>query len=115
LRYAVHIGLQTFERLSDEVTIRWLATSCPDKRLDADYQDLVTRASEQFAAWSQASELDRLSQKHPFYFAHTESFYAGIECDRNGFPDDEHALQAWSALRLGVLVFHDIVPVSCSP
>jgi len=66
LRYAVHIGLQASERLSDEVPIRWLATSCPDKRLDADYQDLLTRASEQFAAWSQASELDRLSQKHPF-------------------------------------------------
>jgi hypothetical protein len=66
LRYAVHIGLQAFERLSDEVTIRWLATSCPDKRLDADYHDLLTRASKQFAAWSQASELDRLSQKHPF-------------------------------------------------
>lgn len=66
VRYAVHIGVQAFERLSDEVTIRWLATSCPDKRLDADYQDLLTRASEQFEAWSQTSELRRLSQKHPF-------------------------------------------------
>jgi hypothetical protein len=66
LRYAVHIGIRTFDRLSDEVTIRWLATSCPDRRLDTDHEDLVTRAAGQFPARPQASELDRLSQKHPF-------------------------------------------------
>jgi hypothetical protein len=66
LRYAVHIGVQAFERLADEVTIRWLATSCPDRRLDADYQDHLTRASGQFEIWTQVTDLRRLSQKHPF-------------------------------------------------
>jgi hypothetical protein len=66
LRYAVHIGMQAFERLADEVTIRWLAPSCPDRRLDADYQDLLTRTSEQFEIWTQVTDLRRLSQKHPF-------------------------------------------------
>jgi hypothetical protein len=42
-RYAVHVGLLNFDRLSEMVTVRWLAEPCPGKRLEGDSADLQTR------------------------------------------------------------------------
>ena len=41
-RYAVHVGAMRFDRLSDEVTARWLVNSCPGERLESDQADLET-------------------------------------------------------------------------
>jgi hypothetical protein len=42
-RYAVHVNATHFDRLSDEITVRWLAAPCPGQRLEADEADLKTR------------------------------------------------------------------------
>jgi hypothetical protein len=42
-RYAVHAGLVRFDRLSDEVTNRWIRSNCPMTRLLSDDQDRRTR------------------------------------------------------------------------
>jgi hypothetical protein len=42
-RYAVYISVFRFERLSDEVTSRWLTDRCPAKRLAEDDADRETR------------------------------------------------------------------------
>jgi hypothetical protein len=38
--YAVHVGMTRFDRLSDEVTMRWLSDSCPGERVEADFVDI---------------------------------------------------------------------------
>ena len=45
LRYAVHVGIVQFDRLSDEVTKRWLSAVCPGERLEGDFADAKTRYS----------------------------------------------------------------------
>ena len=42
-RYAVHVGVIRFNRLSEETTARWLAASCPGQRLESDKADLEMR------------------------------------------------------------------------
>jgi hypothetical protein len=42
-RYAVHVSVFTFHRLSNEVTARWLSEVCPAKRRMADEADRQTR------------------------------------------------------------------------
>jgi len=42
-RYAVHVGMIQFDRLSDEVTDRWLAQPCPGRPLDNDFVDWGNR------------------------------------------------------------------------
>jgi len=42
-QYAVHVGVIRFNRLSEETTARWLADSCPGRRLESDKADLETR------------------------------------------------------------------------
>jgi hypothetical protein len=42
-RYAVHIGIVQFDRLSDDVTRRWLSEMCPGERLEGDFDDAKTR------------------------------------------------------------------------
>jgi hypothetical protein len=42
-KYAVHIGMLQFDRLSEEVTERWLAQACPGRLLDSDFADLGNR------------------------------------------------------------------------
>jgi hypothetical protein len=42
-RYAVHVGIRQFHRLSDEVTEHWLAEKCPGKRLESDFTAIQTR------------------------------------------------------------------------
>jgi hypothetical protein len=44
-RYAVHVGVTRFARLSEEVTARWLADPCPGEPLKSDDADLKTRSS----------------------------------------------------------------------
>jgi hypothetical protein len=46
VRYAVHVGMLNFDRLSDEVTSRWLYGQCADRPLDTDLADLQTRAEQ---------------------------------------------------------------------
>src|SRR3979490_3449298 len=41
--YAVQVGVIRFNRLSEEVTARWLAASCPGHRLENDKTDLEER------------------------------------------------------------------------
>ena len=48
-RYAVHVGIRGFDRLSDEVTERWLAQPCPGNRPDRDYADFETRFAQRRA------------------------------------------------------------------
>jgi hypothetical protein len=45
-RYAVHVGIVVLDRLSDEVTKRWLAERCPRARRESDYDDLKTRLTD---------------------------------------------------------------------
>jgi len=45
-QYAVHVGVIRFNRLSEETTARWLADSCPGRRLESDKADLETRFSQ---------------------------------------------------------------------
>ena len=45
-RYAVHVSVIRFNRLSEETTARWLADSCPGRRLESDKADLETRSSQ---------------------------------------------------------------------
>jgi hypothetical protein len=40
--YAVYVGAVNFDRLSDEVTLRWLSDQCPGERLESDKADLAT-------------------------------------------------------------------------
>lgn len=42
-RYAVHVSVFKFHRLSDEVTSRWLSEKCPAQRTLADEADRQTR------------------------------------------------------------------------
>jgi hypothetical protein len=42
-RYAVHVGVARFDRLSDATTAHWLADICPGEHLIADDLDLKTR------------------------------------------------------------------------
>lgn len=42
-RYAVHVSIFKFYRLSDEVTSRWLSDECPAERRLADHADRQTR------------------------------------------------------------------------
>lgn len=42
-RYAVHVAIFGFNRLSDEVTSRWLSEKCPAEWLKADEADRQTR------------------------------------------------------------------------
>jgi hypothetical protein len=42
-RYAVHVSIFIFHRLSDEVTARWLSEGCPVKCRNADEEDRETR------------------------------------------------------------------------
>jgi len=42
-RYAVHVSIFKFHRLSDEVTSRWLSEQCPAQRLARDEADRQTR------------------------------------------------------------------------
>lgn len=42
-RYAVHVSIFKFHRLSDEVTARWLSEKCPDEHLAADETNRQTR------------------------------------------------------------------------
>ncbi len=42
-RYAITGGMPRFDRLSDEVTSRWLADPCPGEQLPTDEDDLKTR------------------------------------------------------------------------
>ena len=42
-RYAVHISIFRFYRLSDEVTARWLSEKCPGELLKKDDADRDTR------------------------------------------------------------------------
>ncbi len=42
-RYAVHVSVFKFHRLSDEVTSRWLSEKCPGEPLMADEADRKTR------------------------------------------------------------------------
>jgi len=44
-RYAVYDSVFRFNRLSDEVTSRWLSDQCPAERLIADEEDRRTRLS----------------------------------------------------------------------
>jgi hypothetical protein len=44
--YAVHVGMLQFDRLSEEVSERWLAHPCPRRRLDSDLVDLEDRYRE---------------------------------------------------------------------
>ena len=41
--YAVHISVFTVNRLSDEITSRWLSEPCPLERLPGDLDDEKTR------------------------------------------------------------------------
>ena len=41
--YAVHVGMLQFNRLSEEVTGRWLTQPCPGRRLESDLVDLEVR------------------------------------------------------------------------
>lgn len=43
--YAVHARALRFNRLSEEITRRWLAALCPGRRLKSDKADLETRFS----------------------------------------------------------------------
>jgi hypothetical protein len=43
--YAVHVGATRFDRLSDEITARWLVNFCPRERLESDQADLETSFS----------------------------------------------------------------------
>jgi hypothetical protein len=43
LPYAVHVGLADFDRLSDNVTYRWITTNCPGKIPPSDEEDRRTR------------------------------------------------------------------------
>jgi hypothetical protein len=42
-RYAVHVGIVQFDRLSEDVTRRWLSEVCPGERLEGDFDDSKTR------------------------------------------------------------------------
>jgi hypothetical protein len=42
-RYAISGGMLRFDRLSDEVTSRWLSERCPGEQLESDAADLETR------------------------------------------------------------------------
>jgi hypothetical protein len=42
-RYAVHVSVFVFHRLSDKVTSRWLSEKCPGERLKGDEADRQTR------------------------------------------------------------------------
>ena len=42
-RYAVHVSVFIFHRLSDDVTARWLSEACPFNRQMADDADCETR------------------------------------------------------------------------
>ena len=42
-RHAVHIAATRFDKLSDEITAKWLRESCPRARLERDVADLGTR------------------------------------------------------------------------
>jgi hypothetical protein len=43
VRYAVHVGVTRFNRLSDQSTDRWLSAACPGERLKSDQAELATR------------------------------------------------------------------------
>jgi hypothetical protein len=43
--YAIHIGLQQFDRLSEEVTSRWLSEPCAGEISTRDIEDQRTRFS----------------------------------------------------------------------
>ena len=45
-RYAVHVSIFNFHRLSDDVSSKWLSEVCPGKRLSADEADRQARFSE---------------------------------------------------------------------
>jgi len=45
-QYAVRVGVIRFNRLSEETTARWLADSCPGRRLESDKADLETHFSQ---------------------------------------------------------------------
>jgi hypothetical protein len=42
-RYAVHVGIKHFDRLSDEVTGRWLSEGCLGECVEGDFDDAKTR------------------------------------------------------------------------
>jgi hypothetical protein len=45
IRYAVHVGVARFDRLSDETTEHWLTEVCPSEYLVSDDADRKTRFS----------------------------------------------------------------------
>ena len=54
-QYAVHVSAVRFDRLSEEITSRWVAAPCPGERLKSDEIDLKTRFT------SLAAEADALT------------------------------------------------------
>jgi hypothetical protein len=42
-RYAVHVGITGFDRLSDEVNFRWMTSKCPGQQLASDQGDRQRR------------------------------------------------------------------------
>jgi hypothetical protein len=58
-RYAVHVSIFIFHRLSDEVTAQWLAENCPAHRLIADEADRETRF---FGGSSRSGVAERASE-----------------------------------------------------